>query len=415
MLYIILWVPYIIMVKADQIRQKWSPYDLDIYRNLTHTYYQEEAPMETTTLEPPEGKLIKTRHHMVDPETNLTLHHPSYWEVPEVKEGKIHETVFVWLRFVHCAIVPIVIFILNKDIRRKGSALLHCCGSSRATSNTPRPISALLHRQSLEVNRQKQMNKFKLTNYHVPVLFATNDGLYLRILDRETAVPSEEKHQDINKNMWNIEPEFVTELCDIKIEGPRSVPHFNDNHVNDKTIVLEDKRETPGLEDMDEGFHETNSDKELLINENKKKVQFRNTVIEIGKVSESRTNSGHSGHSKGSEDEHQLYKDSHKRKSTGRESKLEGRKDKKEQLGGRPVSRDEEDKKNKKKDDRCVLARICSGLQPYFIYRTRRRSSYHHDGQHSGKRKSSYERRKSDPTINKDKMELETITTIGKG
>ena len=165
MLYIILWVPYIIMVKADQVRQQWSPYDLDVYRNLTHTYYQEEAPIETTTPDPSEEPLIKTRHHLVDPETNLTLHDPGYWEVPEVKEGKIHETVFVWLRFIHCAIVPIVIFILNKDIRKKGTALLYCCGSRTATSNTPRPISALLHRQSLEVNRQKQMNKFKLTNY----------------------------------------------------------------------------------------------------------------------------------------------------------------------------------------------------------------------------------------------------------
>lgn len=49
-----------------------------------------------------------------EPESNLTLHTPSYWEVPEVQEGNIHETVFVWMRFLHCAIVPVVIFILNK-------------------------------------------------------------------------------------------------------------------------------------------------------------------------------------------------------------------------------------------------------------------------------------------------------------
>ena len=44
-----------------------------------------------------------------------------------------------------------------------------------------------------------------------------------------------------------------------------------------------------------------------------------------------------------------------------------------------------------------------------------RRFSYDQEGQHSGKRKSSYKRRKSDPIINKEKLELETITTIGKG
>ena len=235
--------------------------------------------------------------------------------------GSGGETVFVWLRFIHCAVVPIVIFILNKDIRKKGTALMRCCGSSRATSNTPRPISALLHRQSMEVNRQKQMNKFKLTNYHVPVLFATNEGLYLRILDREMVVPTEDKHQEINKNMWNLEPEFVTELCDLKMEGPRSVPQFNKNNVNGKTVILEEKHDAKDSEDIDEGFQETNSDKELLLNENKqKKVQFRNTVIEIGRQIASRTDSGHSANS-----ELRVHKDPHTRKSTGRDSRLSKR------------------------------------------------------------------------------------------
>ena len=34
--------------------------------------------------------------------------------------------------------------------------------------STRRPLSALLAQQSREQNRQKQMSKFKLTNYHVP-------------------------------------------------------------------------------------------------------------------------------------------------------------------------------------------------------------------------------------------------------
>ena len=62
------------------------------------------APLAYTTITQPE------------PEANLTLHTPGYWEVPEVPEGHIHETVFVWMRFLHCAIVPSVIFILNKVV-----------------------------------------------------------------------------------------------------------------------------------------------------------------------------------------------------------------------------------------------------------------------------------------------------------
>ena len=43
-----------------------------------------------------------------------------------------------------------------------------------------------------------------------------------------------------------------------------------------------------------------------------------------------------------------------------------------------------------------------------------RRFSYHNEGTHSGKRKHSHKRRKSEPNIEKEHLELETITTIGK-
>ena len=74
----------------------------------------------------------------VETEANLTLHDPGYWEVPEVSEGNIHETVFIWMRFLHAAIVPSVIFILNKEIRQKGTALLCCSRSNRLNSTAPR-------------------------------------------------------------------------------------------------------------------------------------------------------------------------------------------------------------------------------------------------------------------------------------
>ena len=53
-------------------------------------------------------------------------------------EGNIHETVFIWMRFLHAAIVPSVIFILNKEIRQKGTALLCCSRSNRLNSTAPR-------------------------------------------------------------------------------------------------------------------------------------------------------------------------------------------------------------------------------------------------------------------------------------
>ena len=42
-----------------------------------------------------------------------------------------------------------------------------------------------------------------------------------------------------------------------------------------------------------------------------------------------------------------------------------------------------------------------------------RRFSYHQEGTYSGKRKHSHKRRKSEPHVEKEPLELETITTIG--
>jgi len=198
MLYLVLWVPYIVMAKGDQVRQQWQPYPMEVYRNLTHSYYEETPPVMAEVELDESGEPQARQLDQVETEANLTLHDPGYWEVPEVSEGNIHETVFIWMRFLHAAIVPSVIFILNKEIRQKGTALLCCSRSNRLNSTAPRPLSALLAQQSREQNRQKQMSKFKLTNYHVPVLFATNQGLHLRVLDREVPVPAKEekKHSE---------------------------------------------------------------------------------------------------------------------------------------------------------------------------------------------------------------------------
>ena len=296
-LYILLLCPYIILTKSNQIYQHWAPYDLELYRNLSTSYYEEESPADTAPLAP------IARSEDLDVSTNLTLHDPGIWEVPEIKEGTNDaETVFVWLRYIHCALVPLVILVLNKDIRQKAADLVLCCGRARSSSITPRPISALLHRQHMEHNRRNQKKKFKLCDYHVPVLFATQEGLFLRILDGELPSPSKEQEQEVNKNMWTVEPQFLTELCDLKIETQTSVTHYLTNEENMEQLE-------PHLED-DEGFHEHHTeDISRTEKKEKKKVHFRNTVLEIGQHVEE-FDSGHSS-------EHRDYRDVHQRKMTG--------------------------------------------------------------------------------------------------
>ena len=296
-LYILLLSPYIILIKSNHMYQYWEPYDLELYRNLSTSYYEDDSPADTATLAP------IARSHDLLPNTNLTLHDPGLWEVPEIKESTNHaETVFVWLRYIHCALVPVVILVLNKDIRQKAADLVLCCGRTRSSSITPRPISALLHRQNLEYNRRNQKKKFKLCDYHVPVLFATQEGLFLRILDGEIPAPSKEgQEQEVNKNMWTLEPQFLTELCDLKIETQSSVTHHLTN-TEENVDHLED----------DEGFHDHHSDEvQRSEKREKKKVHFKNTVLEIGQhVEEFDSGNSHSS-------DHREYRDVHERKMTG--------------------------------------------------------------------------------------------------
>ena len=300
--YMLLLVPYIAFTKSNGIYQYWSPYNLNLYRNLSTTSYGDISLDDTDILE------VSARSLGLDGTNNLTIHDPGLWEVPEIKEGNSDvETVFVWMRFIHFALVPIVVLILNKDIRQKAGELF-CCGRSRSTSIAPRPISALLHRQNLEFNKKHQQKRFKLCDYHVPVLFATQEGLYLRILDNELATPSKQVHdlEAGKNNMWTIEPQFLTEICDLKIESQTFVTHFSD-------ISAEDDIKH---EDYDEGFHENNfnhdhehgahHDKKI-----KKSVHFRNTVIDIRR----QMDQSDSGHSQSSE--HREYRDVRQRKMTG--------------------------------------------------------------------------------------------------
>ena len=302
--YLLLVFPYIVFTKTNTILQHWKPYNLGLYRNLSKSYYEEESSIEDA-----QSRLTPLTRS-IDMESNITLHEPGFGEVPEIKEGRADaETVFVWMRFIHFALMPLIILVLNKDIRHKAGDLLICCGNSRSNSITPRPISALLHRQNLEYNRKHSQKKFRLCDYHVPVLFATQEGLYLRILDNELATPNKESLEvEANKNnMWTIEPQFITEICDLKIESQTQLTNFS-NITNEEA-----SHSQQNVGDLDEGFHdhEPKGDPAGQERKEKKKVHFRNTVIEIAK----QMNETDSGASQASE--HKEYKDLRERKLTG--------------------------------------------------------------------------------------------------
>ena len=67
-------------------------------------------------------------------------------------------------RYIHCAVAPLLIFAIHKEMRKKSKDLLCCWRPNSVESSSPRPISAYLRRQRKELEKQKK--KFKnITNY----------------------------------------------------------------------------------------------------------------------------------------------------------------------------------------------------------------------------------------------------------
>merc|ERR1712096_467578 len=114
----------------------------------------------------------------------------------------IMDTIFVWLRYIHFTIVPLIVFAIHKDLRKKTELLVCVCWRPNSIEtnrhSADRPVSAYIYQ--LRKERKKKMKRYKhLTNYSVPVLFATSEGLFLRVLDGNFA-GFEEHKESLNVN-----------------------------------------------------------------------------------------------------------------------------------------------------------------------------------------------------------------------
>ncbi|TRY77226.1 hypothetical protein TCAL_10565 [Tigriopus californicus] len=292
-MYLVLMGPYVVRTKVDQITEV---YDYDYYRNLTLPHYVKSPNLNattTTTSNPtptnaPNSPTPTSTGAVGDSNNDgLTQVTPSKWKRPEVKADflTIMDTIFVWLRYIHAALVPWVIFGLHKDLRKKAKDLVCCFRPNSVENASPRPISAYLRRQRKEL--QKQKKKFKnITNYSVPVLFATSEGLHLRVVDDNHQGLPEHKGflEESIKSQWTVDPEFLTEFCDLQvITGTETVPPSPRKQlVFGSTVTLEGKTSSSVRED--EGFEEEmpliKKDRDRR-SKNPKVVHFDSNVEEI--------------------------------------------------------------------------------------------------------------------------------------
>ena len=75
------------------------------------------------------------------------------------------DTIFVWLRFIHFALVPILIFGIHKDLRKKTEVLMCVCWRPNSVeTKLGRPMSSYIYKKQQEW--KKKQKKFKnVTHY----------------------------------------------------------------------------------------------------------------------------------------------------------------------------------------------------------------------------------------------------------
>ncbi|KAJ9594241.1 hypothetical protein L9F63_014401, partial [Diploptera punctata] len=163
---------------------------------------------------------------------------------PELKiiETGDYDCVLVWCRYSFTILVPIVIFLIHKEVRKKCEHMFCCCcckNNSIVHLDTARSISACVEKRAEVLSTETQIKKDitrtkyrrkkdkyrRIAHYRTPVLFATSEGLHLRLVDDQLEDNYYFNEADVGgraaaggkEQCWTVEPRFLCEFCDLAL------------------------------------------------------------------------------------------------------------------------------------------------------------------------------------------------------
>ncbi|XP_076308031.1 uncharacterized protein LOC143223668 [Tachypleus tridentatus] len=132
----------------------------------------------------------------------------------EVVTSDVDITV-TWFRYIFPLLVPLVIYWQRKDFRRKFTAMFCFCKKGAVGEISARPIKN--KKLKTEASNKVKKNKEKVrdpTNLATPVLYATPEGLHLRLLDLTSETKKRVRLDHTIGSNWTVEPHFISYLCD---------------------------------------------------------------------------------------------------------------------------------------------------------------------------------------------------------
>lgn len=127
--------------------------------------------------------------------------------LPEVERTSKLETTFTWFRYIYACLYPLTVFWFRKDIRRKSITIFGCCRSNAVDDLSPPPVKP----ERRKKKNAELLKRSTAVNISTPVLFATDDGLHLRVLDLGACLNLNAKADDVP----SARPRFISYFCDI--------------------------------------------------------------------------------------------------------------------------------------------------------------------------------------------------------
>ncbi|XP_066949464.1 uncharacterized protein [Macrobrachium rosenbergii] len=180
--------------------------------------------------------------------TNITMH-PG--RIPEIISTPGYETAFIWLRFLYDLIVPILVFVILRDVRAKSEGLIMCCRPNSVNVASPKPIRPYLNKMSSSNSadgkessyKSQKKNSKNAVGFKTPILFATSEGLHIRTVEGTYLDMIENKSLMAFAKQQNDTPRFTYDLCDVML-GYEDLTDFDGQfHIDDHYDYDKEPRE----------------------------------------------------------------------------------------------------------------------------------------------------------------------------
>ncbi|XP_068209411.1 LOW QUALITY PROTEIN: uncharacterized protein [Palaemon carinicauda] len=180
--------------------------------------------------------------------TNINVH-PGL--IPEIIDTPAYETAFIWLRFLYDLIVPILVFVILRDVRAKGEGLIMCCRPNSVNVASPKPVRPYLNRMSSSNTAENKESSYKsqkknsknAVGFKTPILFATSEGLHIRTVEETYLDMIENKSLMAFAKNNNDAPKFTYDLCDVMLGYEELTDFEGQFHVDDHYDNDRDPRE----------------------------------------------------------------------------------------------------------------------------------------------------------------------------